>query len=236
MAYTNDASVATSDAWNRDPENGPIQPPEHHRKHRHEAVICIQPQPLPLVPGQDRPEPRPNLSPSQWMEWLAVVIRTSDRSLRARTKKEIENMQRLLTRVVGPAWKKKPWESDNNPKEATEKNSKALESVSQTIFLCMDRGPRGQYAARVSCHYPTTNKSSREVKRALKKRHSKSVPPKKENVSESDDQMIQIVERMRKIVGSQLGIWAKFVPYFGVIGAEIVEVSCSLTLDRLATE
>jgi hypothetical protein len=170
------------------------------------------------------------------------MMRTTDRSLRARTKKDMEKVQRVLARVAGVASKEEPLERDDSPKEAIQgvvqvrlsgAPIKALESAGQAIFLCMDRGYRGQYAARVPCHRPTRYRSPPEIKRALKKGRSKSVPPR-EKVFESDD---QIVERMREIVESELGAWAKFMPYFGVIGVEIVEVSYSCSpIVRLLSE
>jgi hypothetical protein len=158
-------------------------------------------------------QPQPNSPLTQWMGWLALMIRTTDRSLRARTKKDMEKVRRVLTRVAGLAPKEEPLERDDSPKEAIQgvvevrlsgAPSKALESAGQVIFLCMDL----------------------EIKRALKKGRSKSVPPR-EKAFESDD---QIVERMREIVGSELGPWAKFMPYYGVVGVEIVEVSYSCSL------
>lgn len=210
MAQINDA-FAISDAWKHDLEHGPTQP-------------------------------QPNSPLTQWMGWLALMIRTTDRSLRARTKKDMEKVRRVLTRVAGLAPKEEPLERDDSPKEAIQgvvevrlsgAPSKALESAGQVIFLCMDRGPRGHYAVRVPCHRPTRYRSPLEIKRALEKGRSKSVPPRGK-AFESDD---QIVERMREIVGSELGPWAKFMPYYGVVQVEIVEVSYSCSLiTRLLNE
>ena len=96
----------------------------------------------------------------------------------------------------------------------------------QVLFLCFDRVSRGQYSVRVPCLRPTRYRTPLQLKQANKKGHAEAIPPR-EKVVESDDHMI---ERMRETIESELGKWTRFVPYFGVIGAEIVEVSCSCCL------
>ena len=114
---------------------------------------------------------------------------------------------------------------------ATTPNTKSAfvvnqEPAGQVLFLCFDRVSRGQYSVRVPCLRPTRYRTPLQLKQANKKGHAEAIPPR-EKVVESDDHMI---ERMRETIESELGKWTRFVPYFGVIGAEIVEVSCSCCL------
>ncbi|KAM0721224.1 hypothetical protein Q7P37_003512 [Cladosporium fusiforme] len=98
------------------------------------------------------------------------------------------------------------------PKDIT----KRLERAGQTIFICIDQGRRDQFAIPIRCFRPTAH---RRLKWWLHTYDEKIMSTAR--ACESD---YQIVERMREKLESECGLWMKFVPYYGVVSAEIVEL------------
>jgi hypothetical protein len=222
MAHTDDASIANSDV---DIESQ-IQTP---RKTYQRPQLGTGFDQTPSIPKQDHPAP-PQDTPRS----------LTKRPLYASTGKTLEQPQLTVANAIdadalGKAWmleakKQKPFDTMQTTFPVAFRRgpgtAKPLEHAGQVLYLCFDRGSRGQCSVRVPCRRPTRYRTSVEMKRAHKKGRAEITPPG-EKVFESDS---QIVERMRETIESELGRWATFVPYLGVIGVEIVEVSYSCCL------
>lgn len=110
----------------------------------------------------------------------------------------------------------------------SEHDAKRLENAGQTLFICMDQGRGDQFAIQVSCLRPTTHRKPKLTRRVIRKngvqitRYLWDPIKSTEKACESDD---QIVGRIREKIEAVLVPWMKHVPYFGVVAAEVVEVS-----------
>jgi hypothetical protein len=224
MAHTNDASIANS---NVDIESQ-IQTP---RKTHQRPQLGTGFDQTPSIREQDRPDP-PQDTPRSLTK-RRLYASTTDRKILEQTQLTVANV--IDANALEKAWileakKQKPFDAMQITFPVAFRrgpgSANPLEHAGQVLLLCFDRGSRGQCSVRVPCRRPTRYRTSIEMKLALKKGRAETTPPGEKGF-ESDS---QIVGRMRETIESELGRWAKFVPYFGVIGAEIVEVSCSCCL------
>ena len=237
MALTNDVSITIPDAC-FDVESQTHAPRETHQRHQLETGFD-QTDKLPSIPRQDRPGVPQNTLRS----WITnrLLPSTTDRKAPTRSKPEVDQTQLAEADFIDLDKLEETWKEEakkQKPYNAMRRTfpvafrprpgpPKPLEHAGgQVLFLCFDRVSRGQYSVRVPCLRPTRYRTPLQLKQANKKGHAEAIPPR-EKVVESDDHMI---ERMRETIESELGKWTRFVPYFGVIGAEIVEVSCSCCL------
>ncbi|KAM0692804.1 hypothetical protein Q7P36_007360 [Cladosporium allicinum] len=229
MTQTNDVSIAKLDAW-VDIENQIQTPRKTHQNHQLDMDFN-QTDTLPPTPRQDRPEP-PQKSLLQWIK-KRLPASTSEHKAPTQSKTEIEQTQLIVANSIDTdevenvrilkAREQKPFDPVQTTFPVAFRRDpgrpEPLKHAGQVLFLCFDRVSRGQYSVRVPCFRPTRYRTPLQLKQANKKGHAEAIPPR-EKVVESDDHMI---ERMRETIESELGKWTRFVPYFGVIGAEIVE-------------
>ena len=219
------AFIAKSAAW-ADVESQ-IQPPHKiHQSHRQE-VDRSHADMIRSIPNQDRPD-----APTDTL-WSRTKNSLLSTNRNQRTKIELADL--AVTKVHDADELEKAWILEAKTRKletGIQKTfllalrrapgpSETLEHAGQILYLCIDRPSRGQYVVCVPCRRPTKYRTSIERKQVRKNGYN-AADFQKESAYESD---CHVVERIRETIENELGAWVRFVPYFGIIAAEIVEVS-----------
>lgn len=105
---------------------------------------------------------------------------------------------------------------------------KRLKNAGQRLFICVDHGRRGQFAIQMLCLRPTRHRRVLGSVKTTDKNGQPVIKPMLEKLSRTEQACESdgaIVERIQRRLRRDLGTLVRLTPYYGVVDAEIVEVS-----------
>lgn len=223
MAIDNHISRANADGWSLDIEAVPHPPAAHFRNQSAPSQTTDHDFAL----SESLPSINSHRSQRPFWHWAWT--------LHQRRQKLTEYLSLIFAWTINLSDESKPaWVPSILELVYSEHPAKRLENAGQTLFICIDRGHGNHFAIQVPCLRPTAH---RRLKWAIEE-HSEDggittkykrckIEPT-ERACESDD---QIVRRIRQKLEAVLGPWTKHIPYFGVVAAEVVEVSILIIQD-----